>query len=304
MVAVIATNPANAPPPTGEGNFQILKRVTGSGAELVGGVQFTANYTVNGGAPQSVTVTNNDAQTIGPFPVGTQIALSESTPPPVPNVGWGTPTFTVDNGAPSSTASFTIGSGTTVQVVLENPATDETPPPDPKGTFSVRKLVQGEATGQVGGTIPITYTYTDAGGPQSGQLNLVPNGAAQSGPQLDPGTVVTISEQGLPNLPTVVWGTPSVTIGAGSPQPLPASFTIGDGTTIAVVVTNQANPAPVPGYEFTKASDPPSGSTVRGGDTITYFLTGVNIGELPLDVTISDDLSQVLNNATVISGPT
>ncbi|MBC9943181.1 DUF11 domain-containing protein [Leucobacter sp. cx-328] len=56
---------------------------------------------------------------------------------------------------------------------------------------------------------------------------------------------------------------------------------------------------PVPGYEFTKTSDPESGTAVNPGDTITYTLTGTNSGETTLSpVVITDDLSNVLNNAT------
>lgn len=60
---------------------------------------------------------------------------------------------------------------------------------------------------------------------------------------------------------------------------------------------------PVPGYTFTKTADPASGSTVNPGDTITYTLTGSNTGATKLDpVKISDDLSAVVNNATLVPG--
>ena len=48
----------------------------------------------------------------------------------------------------------------------------------------------------------------------------------------------------------------------------------------------------VPGYEFTKTSDPVSGTPVAADGSITYTLTGTNTGNTPLDpVTVSDDLS-------------
>ena len=54
----------------------------------------------------------------------------------------------------------------------------------------------------------------------------------------------------------------------------------------------------MPGFEITKTSDPVSGTFVRGGDTITYTVTGANTGATVLDpVTLTDDMANVLNNA-------
>jgi fimbrial isopeptide formation D2 family protein/uncharacterized repeat protein (TIGR01451 family) len=61
---------------------------------------------------------------------------------------------------------------------------------------------------------------------------------------------------------------------------------------------------PVPGYEFTKTSDPASGTAVSRGQRITYTLDGVNTGPTSLDpVTITDDLSQVLTHASIQGKP-
>ncbi len=60
---------------------------------------------------------------------------------------------------------------------------------------------------------------------------------------------------------------------------------------------------PTPGYAFTKTSDPESGTAVNPGDTITYTVTGSNTGKTELDVAIADDLSNVLNNATITTDP-
>lgn len=55
---------------------------------------------------------------------------------------------------------------------------------------------------------------------------------------------------------------------------------------------------PVPGFELTKTSDPASGTTVNGGDTITYTVTATNTGATVLDpVVINDDMAAVLNHA-------
>lgn len=57
---------------------------------------------------------------------------------------------------------------------------------------------------------------------------------------------------------------------------------------------------PLPGFTLDKVADPASGSTVLPGDSITYTVTGTNFGKTALDpVVVTDDLSQVLNNATL-----
>ncbi|GMA30042.1 hypothetical protein GCM10025875_34790 [Litorihabitans aurantiacus] len=62
---------------------------------------------------------------------------------------------------------------------------------------------------------------------------------------------------------------------------------------------------PAPGFEVTKTADPASGTSVRGGDTITYTVTGSNTGNTTLDpVSLTDDLSGVLEHATITAGPT
>ena len=58
-------------------------------------------------------------------------------------------------------------------------------------------------------------------------------------------------------------------------------------------------------WDLAKSSDPASGATVNPGDTITYTLTATKTGGVdPTGITIRDDLANVLNNATLVSGPT
>lgn len=60
---------------------------------------------------------------------------------------------------------------------------------------------------------------------------------------------------------------------------------------------------PVPGYAFNKVADPVSGTDVQPTDTVTYTVTGTNTGATPLDVVVTDDLSQVLDSATITTDP-
>jgi len=61
---------------------------------------------------------------------------------------------------------------------------------------------------------------------------------------------------------------------------------------------------PTPGWNFTKSSDPVSGSTVQPGGKVTYTLAVTNISQaIVTDAVITDDLSDVLDNATLDSVP-
>ncbi|QSE41204.1 isopeptide-forming domain-containing fimbrial protein [Rhodococcus erythropolis] len=59
----------------------------------------------------------------------------------------------------------------------------------------------------------------------------------------------------------------------------------------------------VPGFTVAKTADPVSGTNVAAGQTITYTVTGANTGNTTLDpVVLTDDLSKVLDNATLVDG--
>ena len=56
---------------------------------------------------------------------------------------------------------------------------------------------------------------------------------------------------------------------------------------------------PTPGYTLTKTSDPADGATVQPGDTVTYTLTVTNTSDAVVNTTVTDDLSDVLDNAAI-----
>ncbi|BAH36673.1 isopeptide-forming domain-containing fimbrial protein [Rhodococcus erythropolis] len=63
------------------------------------------------------------------------------------------------------------------------------------------------------------------------------------------------------------------------------------------------HPVQVPGFTVAKTADPVSGTNVAAGQTITYTVTGANTGNTTLDpVVLTDDLSKVLDNATLVDG--
>ncbi|GEL95321.1 DUF5979 domain-containing protein [Cellulomonas composti] len=104
------------------GSFAITKDVTGEGEHLlVGDPGFQVTYTPEGGLPTTVTVHHGERWELdGHLPAGTVVTFVEATPlDGLPDgASWRTPRFLVD-GTPVD--EITIGDGSTIEVVLENP---------------------------------------------------------------------------------------------------------------------------------------------------------------------------------------
>ncbi|WP_105186316.1 VWA domain-containing protein [Micropruina glycogenica] len=80
------------------------------------------------------------------------------------------------------------------------------------------------------------------------------------------------------------------------------AVTLAEGDNVTCTVVN--TPVP-PQWAISKSSNPLSGSTVQPGDEITYTVTVIRgDGVDPQNVVVNDDLSAVLNNATLVTGPT
>lgn len=82
----------------------------------------------------------------------------------------------------------------------------------------------------------------------------------------------------------------------------PHEFAVG-AENIDVQVGKLVNAKSKPSLHLVKTSDPASGSTVKPGSKIKYTVIASNTGNVDLTpVTVKDDLSKVLNNATFVAG--
>ena len=85
---------------------------------------------------------------------------------------------------------------------------------------------------------------------------------------------------------------------SGSEVVTSVSIALGDDVTCTIVNDDIAGT-----WTISKSSDPATGSTVKPGDVITYTVTAAKLaGQDPQNVVVVDDLSNVLNHATFVSG--
>ena len=172
-----------------------------------------------------------------------------------------------------------------------------------------------------GGTVSCTINNND----QPAQLTLIKTVTNDNGGTAVP-TDWTLTATGPTPGVTGTTGAPAITdavVTAGSytlsESGGPAGYTAGSwsctggtltGSTVVVpsggdVTCTINNTDQLGTWDLAKSSDPASGATVKPGDTITYTLTATKTGGVdPTGITISDDLANVLNNATLVSGPT
>ncbi len=279
---VMVTNTATDLP---AGGFSLRKAVTGTATGLVPeGTEFTVRYSYElAGVPTSGTATVLADGTVvnGPqnLPVGTEVTFGEINLPTIDGVVWGAPAF--------SPESLTIADGVDAQVAVTNTADAVVVP---VGGFSLRKVVEGAATGLVpeGAEFTVAYSYEIDGTPTGGRLTVLADGTVVNGPQnLVAGTVVTFEEIELPSIDGVNWGTAVFS---------PESVTIGDGTSPEVTLTNRADLA-VGGFSLQKVVTGEAAGLVPGGTEFTvsysYELDGV-----PTSGTLT-----VLADGTLVDGP-
>ncbi|MDX2024972.1 DUF5979 domain-containing protein, partial [Microcella sp.] len=261
------------------GSFSLQKLITDPTDAVPNATEFTVNYSVDGAPSVAVTLVAGAAPTvISGIPTGATVTFTEDAPS-FGGVNWGTPVFD-----PPS-ASITIGNGTNVPVTVTNPFTIKT------GTFSLQKLLSGSGAGLVpDGTIfEVEYSTSGLTGPWT-TVELDSDGTVVAGPTLATGTVVDFRE-----VVRTVSGVNLISSTFNSAQ-----ITIGDGTNVAVTVTNEFE-TQVPAISLLKSVssiDLGADGVLGVGDVITYAFTVTNTGNVALsNVRVTDDL------ATMAGGP-
>jgi fimbrial isopeptide formation D2 family protein len=214
--------------------------------------------------------------------------------------------------------------------------TGTTPPPDcPPGTptctvHPVPALVVTKSADPASGTTVnegdvITYTLTFAN--TAGQAPATVNHTDDLADVLDDAAITTqpVASPGLTVAPVPVTGTSFTitgTVAAGAASTVTFSVTVntpdtGDHRLDNFVVPTGTTPPtdcppgtptctthPVPRLVVSKSAVPPSGTTVNEGQVITYTLTfAETAGQAPATVNHTDDLTDVLDDATVTTPP-
>lgn len=191
VIAVSLDNPIS----WNDGDFSVVKAVDGDGADLVAeDVAFGVDYTytlpealaADPGTGSGTLVVLNDgvAVTSDSLPYGTEVTLSEATPPDVSGGTW--------TGASFDEATFTIGDKSTFEVTLTNSIERDL------GAFSIVKSVTGTGAHLVGEDTTFTVEYAYSAGPGfeagSGSVEVGYGGEPTEVSALPAGAVVTLTE--------------------------------------------------------------------------------------------------------------
>ncbi|QAY69451.1 DUF11 domain-containing protein [Xylanimonas protaetiae] len=159
--------------------------------------------------------------------------------------------------------------------------------PDPPSAWSLTATPVGDDL--PAGLGPVTVTGTAAG---LGARFLV-----------RPGVTYELTETAPPDA-LAGYTLADVRCGAG-PVPRAAEPVTVQVDPLAGVLCTFRNVADPSSWTVAKSSDPATGSTVQPGDVITYTITATDLGggaERPHDLTVTDDLAGVLDDATLDAG--
>ena len=266
-----------------------------------GGSAVDTDWTLSADGPtDGITgATGSDEVTAVPVEVG-DFALSESAGP----VGYTADPWQCDGGTLSgSTVTVALGDDVTCTIVNR----------DIPGDYVLAKSSDPETGSTVEPGDTVTYTLT-VNNNSDGYVNPVVITDDLSD-VLDNATIGTIGAGGELNGTTLTWTLPGP-LAPGDEATLTYSVIVNDdayGVELVNVATPDDNGTcegpddcttvhPTPHWVLTKSSDPERGTTVNPGDTITYTLTARNDSDgVVRNATVSDDLSDVLDDATLVS---
>ena len=229
------------------GTFDIVKNVTGAEAEnpaVPETVEVTATW--DGGEKVLTVPTDGTPVAFGEeLLIGTEVTLTEAPLANGSGIVWAAPSWAGTGVAltESGDATVTIGRDADARVTLENHAATST------AGISLIKQLAGEAAAEVDEATEFTVRASWDLGEGEQHTDLVINSVEPTvlDEQLPAGTVVTLTEQGRPEIAGVDWGSIAfagerVTATADNA----AEFVVSseDGTVDLITVTNEANWAP------------------------------------------------------------
>lgn len=284
------------------GSFEITKTIAlPEGATKATGQTFTGTYQCVYGTDAPVTgdwsITGEGSDVIDGILIGSECKVTgEGAPSGPPSTD---PSYVWD-GHSLSPATVTVGTGATpVKLQVTNKTKRVTM------GLNITKELTGDTEGEPDGqTYAMSYKCTDASdGEWTGSKSISAGETWETAANIPLGSGCEVTEGALPDVsPRNIWGPVSFTVTGGQNSSvtgqkvtfdLPSSAGENGPTRVGVKVTNtlirQAN-----GYIVNKSANPPSGTEVQPGDTITYTVTVTSTGEGTVDgVTITDDLSEV-----------
>lgn len=273
--------------------FTLSKAVTGDGATTVpAATQFVVGVTYSpawAAGPTSLTVTSTTPVSVPGVPVGTTVTLTEQTRPTVPGVTWGTPTWLVGGTTTTGTSVSFVAGTTPAAVALTNPAGQQ------QGDVTITKRVAGGAASAV---TAWTATFELTVGGATTTLTLDQSDATEVLADLPYGTVVSIRELSFTSTPaTTGWAGVSWTVDGTPVTGGTATVTVGDGTSAAIVATNEVERPAVSlekgdgtGSTITHDADTMAdAATYAPGETRDIVFTPRNTGTEDLvDVVVTD----------------
>lgn len=239
------------------GAFSIQKSLSGDGAGLVPeGAEFHVQWShpagpgYEAGEGTVTVVAGGDPVTVESMPAGAEITLTEAAPDPVTGGEWLEPVF--------SESTFTIIKNQTVTIDLDNPILLGS------GDFKIRKALEGTGAELVdpATTFSVEYSYPEGIGFEAdeGVITVAADGEWVSSGPLPYGAEVTLAE--IEPAP-VAGGTWEGHVFD------PQSFTIGDGTTVKVVLTNSIS-RDVGAFNLAKAVTGDATHLVPGGAEFVF----------------------------------
>ncbi|GAB2547483.1 DUF5979 domain-containing protein [Leucobacter ruminantium] len=277
------------------GAFSIRKTLSGDGKDLVPpGTAFQVHWSHPAGPGYEAgegtveVIAGGDPVTVDGLPAGAQVTLSEAAPDPITGGEWLDPVF--------SKTTFPVIKNETVTIDLDNPIRLGS------GDFKIRKALEGTGAELVdpATTFAVGYSYPAGTGFQSGEgtIQVSADGSWASSGALPFGAEVTLAELDPAPVPGGTWQGHAFD---------PETFTIGDGTTVEVTLTNTISRDVgafglvkavtgdavhlIPeGTEYVFEYSYPAGDTFEAGEgTITVTAGGdpVSVGDLPAGAVVT-----------------